>query len=182
MEFEEEGRRKVDSAISFGSGTSSNRNSGQSHATRPSTSSSFSTGSHSRQLSREKHLPEKPLPLPKDDDVTVTQKPAGTTLERIARELRKIKSRNNIKEEQVRPRTASGPSIDSEAGTAIPGKDRTLKMKRSFRRMRSNTAISETPTGRPSSRNDDHAQGVPSFDADEMKRRRQEWEATHNSR
>jgi hypothetical protein len=135
-------------------------------------------------------LPEKPLPSPKDGDVTITQKPAGSTLERIARELRKIKSRNNVKEEQPRPRTASGQSIDAamaevqvaDVSPTTPGKDRSLKMKRSFRRLRSNTAASEIVAARPSSRNGDHSShDVPAFDADEMKRKRQEWEAAQTS-
>ena len=98
LEFDEDGRRKVDSGISFGSSSSSNRNSSQSHQTRPSTSSSFST--HSRKASREKQS----YTLAEDQDMT--PKPAGSTLERIARELRKIKSRSNMRD-QSRPRTAS---------------------------------------------------------------------------
>src|ERR1700679_794340 len=93
VEFDEDGRRKKDSGISFSTSCSSNRNSAGSHANRPSTSSSFST--HSRQASNQKQLPEKPLPAPveEDDDATPV-KPAGTQLERIARELRKIRSRS----------------------------------------------------------------------------------------
>ncbi|EXJ85796.1 hypothetical protein A1O1_06164 [Capronia coronata CBS 617.96] len=186
---EEEGRRKVDSAISFGSTASSNRNSGQSHATRPSTSSSFSTASlsYSRQVSKEKQLPEKPLPPPKDDDVTVTQKSSGSTLERIARELRKMKSRNNIKDDQ-RPRTVSNQSADSSVmdGSGppppAPAKDRSLKLKRSLRRMRSNTNLLDGSAFRPSSRGSEpNTPTLPSFDAEEMKRKRQEWESQQKS-
>nr|KAK5437286.1 hypothetical protein LTR18_009148 [Exophiala xenobiotica] len=185
---EDEGRRKVDSAISFGSGTSSNRNSGQSHATRPSTSSSFSTGSrnHSRQVSRDKQLPEKPLPLPKDDDVTITQKAPGSTLERIARELRKMKSRNNIKED-TRPRTASAQLTETspimEQTPSTPVRDRGLNFKRSLRRMRSNTVLTDNSTTRAVSFNHETVtQGAPAFDADVMKRQRQEWESQQKLR
>ena len=59
-DYDEDRRRQVDSGISFGSINSSNRSSVHSHTTRPSTSSSVSA--HSRKTSREKHLPEKPLP------------------------------------------------------------------------------------------------------------------------
>ncbi|EXJ85138.1 hypothetical protein A1O3_05813 [Capronia epimyces CBS 606.96] len=181
----EEGRRKVDSAISFGSAASSNRNSGQSHATRPSTSSSFSTNSfnHGRQVSRDKQLPEKPLPLPKDDDITVIRKSSGSTLERIARELRKMKSRSNIKDEP-RPQAAFHKSADTTmmdtAGQPLPtpAKDRSLKIKRSLRRMRSNTGLLDGGSFRPPSRGDDTiTQAIPTFDAEEMKRKRQEWES-----
>lgn len=187
-DFEEEGRRKVDSAISFGSTASSKRNSDQSHTTRPSTSSSLSAGSrhHSRQVSREKHgsekqLPEKPLPPPKDDDVTITQKTSGSTLERIARELRKMKSRNNVKDDP-RPRTASEATTEQPPPT--PSKDRGLNIKRSLRRMRSSTGfLDSNGAGRPTSRSTEQAtQAIPSFDALEMKRRRQEWESQQQSR
>lgn len=189
LEYDDEGRRKIDSAISFGSANSSNRNSGQSHATRPSTSSSFSIGSqgngHSRQVSREKHLLDKPLPSPKDDDMTITQKPAGSTLERIARELRKIKSRNTIKDEVQRPRTASVPASTTtteveELPPATPSKERGLRMRRSIRRMRSNTNVLDAL--RPVSRNDEQAaHGVPEYDAAVMRKRRDEWEAHQRS-
>ncbi|KIV96801.1 hypothetical protein PV10_00618 [Exophiala mesophila] len=191
LEYDDDGRRKIDSAISFGSGTSSNRNSGQSHATRPSTSSSFSTGSHaqghSRQHSRDKLL-DKPLPPPKDDDnMSLPQKPAGSTLERIARELRRIKSRNNVKEEQSRPRAVSNASdavpVDrSEQPPPPPAKDRGLRMKRSLRRMRSTTSVADSAKSRPVSRNDGQSpEQTPAFDADTMRARRQEWEAHHKS-
>ncbi|KIW74725.1 hypothetical protein Z517_11495 [Fonsecaea pedrosoi CBS 271.37] len=192
FEHEEEGRRKVDSAISFGSENSSNRNSAQSnksaqsqksHTTRPSTSSSFSNASRSpsRHASHDKQLPEKPLPPPKDDEITVTQKTSGSTLERIARELRKMKSRSNVKDD-LRPRT---PSISTDMVApdnhdrppTTPGKDRSLKNKLSIRRMRSNATISETTGLRSPSRHGEPAiQEVPAFDADEMSKSRQRWE------
>ncbi|OCT47392.1 hypothetical protein CLCR_03477 [Cladophialophora carrionii] len=201
IDHEEEGRRKVDSAISFGSGNSSNRNSAQSnksthsqrsHTTRPSTSSSFSnvSRSHSRQVSQDKNLLEKPLPPPKDDDVTVTQKSAGSTLERIARELRKIKSRNNVKDDQC-PRTpVANPtdmvmnmmSIIEDAGRppTAPGKDRSLKSKLSIRRIRSNTALSESNSTH--SLRDQASLEMPAFDADEMNKSRQRWETQQKLR
>ncbi|KAJ9604086.1 hypothetical protein H2200_011609 [Cladophialophora chaetospira] len=196
-EHEEEGRRKVDSAISFGSGSSSNRNSAQSnksarsqrsHTTRPSTSSSFSNASrnHSRQVSQDKDLEEKPLPPPKDDDATVTSKSSGSTLERIARELRRIKSRSNVKDDH-RPRTPSTHPTDMvmnmmsiiedpERPPTTPGKERSLKSKLSIRRMRSNTAFSESNSMRGLSLREQASQEMPVFDASEMNKSRQRWE------
>lgn len=194
LDHEEEGRRKVDSAISFGSEKSSNRNSSQSnksansqrsHVTRPSTSSSFSNGSrtaHSRQVSQDKELPEKPLPSPRDDDVPMTPKASGSTLERIARELRKMKSRNNVKDDQrERTPSVSQPdmmAIDDFARPPLtPSRERSLRSKLSMRRMRSNTGLSETNSVRSSSRHGDGASPVlPEFDADEMNKHRQQWE------
>ncbi|KIW69691.1 hypothetical protein PV04_05553 [Phialophora macrospora] len=201
IDHEEEGRRKVDSAISFGSGSSSNRNSAQSnksaqsqrsHTTRPSTSSSFSNGSrnHSRQVSQDQDLFEKPLPPIKDDDITVTHKSSGSTLERIARELRKIKSRNNVKDDQ-RPRTPTAHPTDmvmsmmsimedSERPPTTPGKDRSLKSKLSMRRMRSNTTLSESNSTR--SHREQATPVMPVFDADEMNKSRQRWETQQKLR
>ncbi|EXJ67056.1 uncharacterized protein A1O5_09702 [Cladophialophora psammophila CBS 110553] len=192
FEHEEEGRRKVDSAISFGSGSSSNRNSAQSnksvhsqksHTTRPSTSSSFSSSSrsHSRQVSQDKQLVEKPLPPLKDDEITVIQKSSGSTLERIARELRKMKSRSNVKDE-LRPRTPSHPpdmmvTDNYDRPPTTPAKDRSLKSKLSIRRMRSNTALSDmTGMRSPSRHGEQTAQEMPVFNADEMNKSRQRWE------
>lgn len=185
-ESEEDGRRKVDSAISFGSAGSSNRNSAQSqksHTTRPSTSSSFSNDSrnHSRQVSRDKQLLEKPLPPLKDEDVTLTQKTSGSALERIARELRKMKSRNNVREEP-RPRAASTPVNEvamtegSERPPPTPSKG--LKSKLSIRRMRSTTALAESGGVRSLARNGEQSPlGMPAYDADEMNKNRQRWES-----
>ena len=196
VEHEEEGRRKVDSAISFGSGNSSNRNSAQSnksaqsqrsHITRPSTSSSFSNGSrnHSRQVSNDKELPE--LPPPKDGDVNLTQKTSGSTLERIARELRKIKSRNNVKDDQ-RPRTPIAPSSDmtmiaedSERPPTTPSKDRSLRGKLSLRRMRSSTGLSESNSVRSLRQGEPTIQEMPAFDAEQMSKSRQKWEIQQKS-
>ena len=178
FEFDEDDRRKVDSGISFGSSGSSNRNSNQSHQTRPSTSSSFST--HSRKVSKEKQS------YTPAEDHDVTPKPAGSTLERIARELRKIKSRSNMRD-QSRPRTASADNDiimkdDSEQSPPTPSRDRTLRLKRSLKKMRSNGTLRDSSTSRPGSRADDHgATDVPAFDAEEMRRRREQWEAQQTS-
>jgi hypothetical protein len=172
-------KRTRDSDISFASshGSSSNRDSGQSHATRPSTSSSFST--HSRKPSKEKQS------FTSDgDDVTITQKTSGSTLERIARELRKIKSRGNIKEE-TRGRNASVTSHDvvmqdGQEQQPPPTPSKGLRLKKSLRKMRSNSAMRDVSNSRPTSRSDDHtgaAVEVPAFDAEVMRRKRAVWEA-----
>ena len=179
-EFDEEGRRKVDSGISFGTNGSSNRDSAGSHATRPSTSSSLST--HSRSTSNNKQLPEKPLPSTEDDDNTPV-KPAGTKLERIAREIRKMRSRTNMREQsRSRPPTAA-PVEDTPMPDVpqTPSKDRTLRFKRSLKNLRSTGVLRERDgNSRPSTSSDDAAspgKAVPAFDVEEMKRRRREWEA-----
>ncbi|ETN42407.1 uncharacterized protein HMPREF1541_01561 [Cyphellophora europaea CBS 101466] len=179
FECDEDGRRKVDSGISFGSNSSSNRNSGQSdksHATRPSTSSSVSA--HSRKTSRDKQN------LMADDD-TITSKTAGSTLERIARELKRMKSRSSVRDQSSRKGSLAEESNDTfmlDAGEQIhppasAGRQRTLSIKRSLRNMRSRGNMRDDGS-RPSSRADEHSQGnVPAFDAEEMRRRRMIWEA-----
>jgi hypothetical protein len=175
---DDDGRRKVDSGISFGSTSSSNRNSAQSdksHATRPSTSSSVSA--HSRKTSREKQG------LPADEDTTMTSKGSGSTLERIARELKRMKSRNSNRELNSR----KGSLASETEGAPMPempeqvqpsaGRQRTLSLKRSLRNMRSKNNLRDEGS-RPVSRADENMHGeVPAFDAEEMRRRRMLWEA-----
>lgn len=177
-------RRKVDSGVSFVSTTSSssNRNSAQSHQTRPSTSSTTST--HSHKQSKEKPLPEKPLPKPEEE---VPKKAAGSALERIAREIRKMKSRGDIRDtSRNRPSTAVSAAdlvmTDDNQSLPTPGKERRLRTKLSLSRMRSNGALKErdvnTPASAPASRDGGHDLGeVPAFDVEEMKRKRMIWEA-----
>jgi hypothetical protein len=178
MECDEDGRRKVDSGISFGSSASSNRNSGQSHHTRPSTSSSYST--HSRKASKEKQN------YSATEDRDVTPKAAGSTLERIARELRKIKSRGNMRE-QSRPGTNSVDNDivmkdDGQEPPPTPSRERTLRLKRSLKKMRSNGTLRDASSSRPTSQADEYgASDVPAFDAEEMRRRRELWEASQRA-
>ena len=176
-------RRKFGSGTSFtSSNDSSNRNSGQSHHTRPSTSSSVSL--HSRATSKDKPLPDRPAL-----DDAGPSKPAGSTLERIARELRKMKSRGDLKDaNRSRPSTtvaARSPDVDMADAApppTPPGRDRKLLPKMSLRRMRSNSALRErdinTPPSVPASRDGPAGEvPVPAFDVDEMRRRRMLWEA-----
>jgi hypothetical protein len=177
-------RRKFDSAVSFAStaSSSSDRNSTQSHPTRPSTSSSTST--HSRVHSKEKPLPEIPLPSPVED---APKKPAGSTLERIAREIKRIRSRADIKDvSKSRPSTAT-PSTDvvmtdDKQPPPTPGKERNIIPKLSLRRLRSTGALkvrdANMPSSAPASRDGGNdVGGVPAFDVEEMKRARMIWEA-----
>jgi hypothetical protein len=177
-------RRKVDSGVSFTSTTSSssNRNSAQSHQTRPSTNSTTST--HSHKQSKEKPLPEKPLPLLEEE---APKKAAGSTLERIAREIRKIKSRGDIRDTSRNRPSRAVPAADvvmtdDHQRLPTPSKERRLRTKLSLSRMRSNRALKErdvnTPSGAPVSRDGGNDVGeVPAFDVEEMKRRRMIWDA-----
>lgn len=177
----DEGRRKVNSGISFGSSSSSNRNSAGSHGTRPSTSSSISTSS--RSAFNQKQLPEKPLPVPVEDDDATLVKSAGTKLERIARELRKFRSRSNMRS-QSKPRLQTAVVAEDEpmpdAPPSTPVKDRTLRFKRSLKNMRSSGVLREKDgNSRPSTSGDEASSPVklvPAYDVEEMKQRRLEWE------
>jgi hypothetical protein len=179
----EDFRRKFDSGISFGTANSSARNSAGSHVTRPSTSSSLST--HSRVASNtQKRLPEKPLPIPTDeeDNDPTPVKPAGTKLERIARELRRMRSKSNGRS-QSRPRVAEDEPIPD---LPTPAKERTLRFKRSLRSMRG-VLREKDGNSRPATAtgvvvgssgevSDSSENEVPAFDVEEMKKKRAEWE------
>lgn len=194
----EDPRRKVDSGISFGTANSSNRNSAGSHATRPSTSTRSSLSTHSRTASStHKLLPEKPLPVPTDeeDNDPTPVKPAGTKLERIARELRRIRSRGSIRSQSRSRHSApvvaeDEPMPDVPTPPPTPGKDRTLRFKRSLRNIRGSSIgvlrekdgnsrpATATASGRNSSEEASSPEkAVPAFDVEQMKARRLEWEA-----
>jgi hypothetical protein len=180
-ETEDEKRRKVDSGISFVS--SSNRGSVQSHQTRLSTSSS--TNTHSRNQSTEKPLPAFPQ--------EAYQKPAGSTLERIAREIRKIRSRGDIRDAaKSRPSTAVAADVSMTDADAppprTPGKERKIRLRPSLMKMRSNSALREKDANsagsRPTSRDNSEFEGVeaPAFNVEEMKRKRMVWEAKEKNK
>lgn len=180
QEVEDDSKRKVDSGVSFGSsnGYSSNRSSGQSHMTRPSTSSSVSN--HSRHTSRDKQ--DKALPASTEEEDTVTLKPAGSALERIARELRRIGSRGNMRDSS-RPHPAinsCNEDVDPvEVDSPPPTPGRGLRLKRSLRNMRPASRSRSGSTSRPGSRNGSagHIDDIPNFDAEAMRRERELWEA-----
>ena len=179
-------KRKVDSGISFGStsGFISNRSSGQSHVTRPSTSSSVS--SHSRHTSRDKQLP----PAPEDED-TITLKPAGSALERIARELRKIGSRSSIRDEPKLRVPIHAAAVHTHYDTAMteadsppPTPGRSLRSKLSLKNMRSSSRIRTGSQSRPVSRNGSNGQvdDIPNFNVEQMRREREAWEVQQRGR
>lgn len=174
-EVDDEKRRKVDSGISFTA--SSNRGSMQSHQTRPSISSTAT--SHSRNQSTEK-------PLPPNPPETV-HKPAGSTLERIAREIRKIKSRGEMRDSsRSRPAATIStdmPMVDADAPPPLtPSKERKLRLRPSLMKMRSSGALRERDANSsgstPPSRDGQlEGEGESKFDVVEMKRNRMVWEA-----
>ncbi|KAL9625576.1 MAG: hypothetical protein Q9160_000289 [Pyrenula sp. 1 TL-2023] len=156
-ESEESHRRKVDSGISFsGSSTTSSRH-------RPSTSGSTTSSSRaSKRDSREKALSDiqaeesKPEPHP--------TKPAGSTLERIARELKKIRSRGDLKEGAQ----SRADRNDEESTQMQTYKEKKVRLRPSLRKMKSASTLGEKDTNKGDGQ---------TFDVDEMKRQRLLWEA-----
>ena len=173
-------RRKVGSGISFSTNTTTSaRSSANSQATRQSTGSNGS--SHSRTNSKEKPLPETPLPLPSAE---VASKPPGSTLERIAREIKKIRSRGDLREASKQRSNPPFPDVDmTDAAAPTPPKERKLLHKLSLKKMRSNNTLREADGNRPGSGasnrdgEENAASDIPAFDVEEMKRRRMIYEA-----
>ncbi|PGH18689.1 hypothetical protein AJ80_04437 [Polytolypa hystricis UAMH7299] len=134
--------RKVDSGISFGS------------TDRPSTSSS--AGSNSK-ASLNKPLP--PSPGRKES----SSKPGGSTLERIAKEIRKMRSRADFSDAIV----AKEPKQQKNRDSGGSGASRTLKKMKSagflHERHKNHSANSSTE----------------GFDVDQFKRQRMIWEANN---
>lgn len=127
--------RKVDSGVSFGS------------EKRPSTSSS------------EKRLTDKPLPpSPAEVRVINTLSKGGSTLERIAREFKKLKTRSRIEVEEI---VKSDP---------LEPKAKSLRKTRSLGALRLRNFSSITISSRQSE--------MPAFDPDEMRRQRLIYEAS----
>lgn len=157
-EKEDNHRRKVDSGVSFSSSSQS------SSRHRPSTSGSTgSTSVTSKRNSREKPGSDVQAgDLRPDSHPT---KPAGSTMERIARELRKIKSRSDVRE-------AARAHNDRHEDEPVPNqnpKEKKVRLRPSLRKMRSTSALGE----RDQNKGDNE-----SFDVDEMKRQRLIWEAS----
>jgi hypothetical protein len=133
--------RKIDSGISFSS------------SERPSTSTRYSHDSTNSSTTSAARVPSKsaqsPTPEVKD------YKPGGSTLEKIAKEIRKMRSRGDIR--------------DTAKNT--PAKPKTLK------KMRSASILGERDRNLGSSVSD-----PPPFDVDEFKRKRMLWEAQNSKR
>ena len=167
-EAEEQRPRKVDSGISF--------NSTKRLSSRASTSTSGST--------KDRSFPSPTMPESTGNE---NNKPAGSTLERIARELRRIKSRGDIKDgsssgskkrDKSRTRVTENEVVMTDE--VAPQKERKLRLKPSLKKMRSISALGERDRNITSSgssvagRADDHP--TPEFDVEEMRERRRMWE------
>ncbi|OJD15005.1 hypothetical protein AJ78_04690 [Emergomyces pasteurianus Ep9510] len=158
--------RKVDSGISFGSNidhhrpstssssgntnnnsnNNSNNNYNSNSSSTNSASSSFSSG-----------FLNKPLPPSPTPKAPKASKPSGSsTLERIGKELRKMRSRGDFNNEE----NAKPPKSSRSVGT--------------LRKMRSAKILGERDRNLGSS----HGEGE--FDAEEFRRKRMIWEAKHN--
>lgn len=133
--------RRADSGVSFATGD------------RPSTSSS--TGSKSNASSKDKPLPASPAhPGP---PVPPMPKKRGTTLEKIAREIRNLRSRNDVKEIST---NYSSEVKDPKA--------------RSLKKMKSTSSIGGAKAKHARFGNDET---MTDFNIDNAKRQRMIWEA-----
>ena len=175
IEIEEQRSRKVDSGISF--------NSSKRGSARTSTSTSASAQSKEK-ISLTQAVAE-------DSTTDQAPKPAGSTLERIAREIRRIRSRGDIGEAKKREKSRSRGSendlvMTEEAAPPMPTqKEKKLRLKPSLKKMRSVSALGERDRNISSSGSSfggpvDSPQ-APEFDVDEMRRRRKEYEARQKS-
>lgn len=142
-------QRRADSGVSFTTGD------------RPSTSGSISSGKMNPPT------PSKPLhkspaiSLPHAQTAPPTLKKRGTTLERIAREFRNLRNRNDVKEMPGREVSHEKPTGES--------KD-TLSKSRSLRKMKSTSSIREH---RPAHSRSNSDEPMPDFDFDFDAKRRQ---------
>ena len=133
--------RRADSGVSFATGD------------RPSTSSS--TGSKSNASSRDKPLPASPAPS--GPQVPPTPRKRGTTLEKIARELRNLRSRNDVKE------ISNNYSSEVKESKA-----------RSLKKMKSTSSIGGARAKHARLGSDE---AMTDFNIDDAKRQRMIWEA-----
>ena len=142
--------RRADSGVSFATGD------------RPSTSSS--SGERSNLSATDKPLPASPPrsapPGRPPPCVPATPKKRGTTLEKIAREFRNLRSRNDVKE-----LSTSYKSLDPQ--------DKDLKG-RSLKKMKSTTSIGG-PANKHGRFGSDEA--MTDFNIDDVRRQRMIWEA-----
>ena len=131
--------RKVDSGISF------------TPSEGPSISSRGSRGSTTSSTASVTKVASKPVPQPAAEGKD--HKSGGSTLEKIAKEIRKMRSRGDLR----------------DAAKNTPAKPRTLK------KMRSASILGERDRNLGSSASD-----PPPFDVDEFKRKRMIWEAQNS--
>lgn len=174
-EIEEQRARKVDSGISFASSKSTS-------SSQHRVSSSMSSATSSVK-SREK--------LPKTITTEINEvptKPAGSTLERIAREIRRIKSRGDIGDTARKERSRTRGTADADVPKMNNGpelrpeeKEKKIRFKPSLKKMRSRSTLGERDRNVSSSGNmyegRNEKEITPDFNVDEMRRRRMAWEA-----
>ena len=141
IEAHRRGNRRADSGVSFATGD------------RPSTSSS--AASKSNISSRDKPLPASPAHSGPFEPPT--PKKRGTTLEKIAREIRNLRSRNDVKE---MPSNYSSDVQDPKV--------------RALKKMKSTSSIGGTKAKHARLGNDE---AMPDFNIDDARRQRMIWEA-----
>lgn len=142
--------RRADSGVSFAPGD------------RPSTSSSISGSKAANPPPPSKPLPKSPLislPHPQTAPLPVLKK-RGTTLERIAREFRNLRNRNDVKE-------MPGREVSSYEKAPKPE----LTKSRSLRKMKSTSSIRDREHhNRPSHSRSNSDEPMPDFDFDAKRR------------
>lgn len=115
-----------------------------------------------------------------------SEKSAGSTMERIAREIRRIKSRNDMGEsarsgrrEKTRGSSREENVLVMEDGGLTPKTSR-LRLRPSLKKMRSVSALGERDRNLNSAGSvgagNGERDGIPEFDVEEMKRRKLQWE------
>ena len=146
--------RRTDSGISFA--TADRPSTGSSDSSR---ANSIPTVSTSRTNSIDK---TKPLPECPNSDISnirpLSPKKRGTTLEKIAREIRNLRSRNDVRELDRRYTSDTSKHPD-------PNKAKALK------KMKSTSSISAVRAKHARSGSSDYS-GIPSFEIDDLKRER----------
>lgn len=140
--------RRADSGVSFATGD------------RPSTSSS--TGSKHNN----KPLPASPTTAPPQPPMLVPKSPnkkRGTTLEKIAREFRNLRTRNDVTE------------IRQDVRELPPRPETSLKKERTLKKMKSTSSIGGSRAKHARTGSDDHC-----FEIDDLQRQRMILEATRD--
>ena len=153
-EYRRNSERRTDSGISFA--TADRPSTGSSDSSR---ANSIPTVSTSRTNSMDK---TKPLPECPNSNISsirpLSPKKRGTTLEKIAREIRNLRSRNDVRELDRRYTSDTSRPQD-------PSKAQALK------KMKSTSSISVVRAKHARSGSSDYS-GIPSFEIDDLKRER----------
>lgn len=145
--------RKVDSGISMGHGSLHSKS-----ASTSSHKSSFSQHSLHSQYSQQPPRPGTPIGK------------GGSTLERIAREFRKMKPKPRVEVNEIIPQRYR--DLEQENGGAAPSKTTMSRL----RKMKSLGALSDLKQSNSSQGSLRSGTGTPVFDPEEMKRQRDAFE------